>query len=58
MTYTCLNDFIKDLEKNGELHRIKIFVNPVLEISEITDRIPKPAGKPIFENTGTQSLFL
>ena len=55
MTYTCLNDFIKDLEKNGELHRIKIFVNPVLEISEITDRISKAGGKALlFENTGTQ----
>ena len=55
MTYTCLNDFIKDLEKNGELHRIETFVNPVLEISEITDRISKAGGKALlFENTGTQ----
>jgi 4-hydroxy-3-polyprenylbenzoate decarboxylase len=55
MTYTCLNDFIKDLEKNGELHRIETFVNPVLEISEITDRISKTGGKALlFENTGTQ----
>jgi len=55
MTYTCLNDFIRDLEKNGELHRIETFVNPVLEISEITDRISKAGGKALlFENTGTQ----
>jgi 4-hydroxy-3-polyprenylbenzoate decarboxylase len=55
MTYTGLNDFIRDLEKNGELHRIKTFVDPILEISEITDRISKAGGKALlFENTGTQ----
>jgi len=55
MTYTGLNDFIWDLEKNGELQRIKTFVNPVLEISEITDRVSKAGGKALlFENTGTK----
>ncbi len=42
------------LERNGELHRIKVFADPVLEITEITDRITKSAGKALlFENTGT-----
>jgi 4-hydroxy-3-polyprenylbenzoate decarboxylase len=55
MTYSGLNDFINDLENSGELQRIKTFVDPVLEISEITDRVTKAGGKALlFENTGTQ----
>ena len=54
MPYTGLKDFISKLESNGELHRIKVFVDPVLEIAEITDRITKSGGKALlFENNGT-----
>ena len=54
MPYSGLKDFISVLERNDELHRIKVFVDPVLEITEITDRISKSAGKALlFENTGT-----
>jgi 4-hydroxy-3-polyprenylbenzoate decarboxylase len=54
MAYSGLSDFISDLEKHQELHRIKTFVDPVLEITEITDRITKNNGKALlFENTGT-----
>ena len=54
MPYSGLNHFIKDLEKIGELQRIKTYVNPVLEISEITDRVTKAGGKALlFENNGT-----
>lgn len=54
MSYTGLKDFIIDLEKKNELLRIKEYVNPVLEITEITDRITKSGGKALlFENTGT-----
>jgi len=54
MVYSGLNDFISVLEKNGELHRIKTFVDPLLEIAEITDRVTKTGGKALlFENTGT-----
>ena len=36
------------------LIRIKQFVDPVLEITEITDRVTKSGGKALlFENTGT-----
>ena len=48
--------FISELEKQNELIRVKEFVNPDLEITEITDRISKQpgGGKAIlFENTGT-----
>jgi len=51
-----MNNFIRLLEQQGELHRIKQFVDPVLEISEITDRFCKQpdGGKALlFENTGT-----
>ena len=55
MSYSGLGDFIIDLEKKNELLRIKKFVDPVLEITEITDRITKSGGKALlFENTGTR----
>lgn len=54
MAYSGLADFIKELEQHGELHRIKSFADPVLEITEITDRITKSRGKALlFEDTGT-----
>ncbi len=55
MPFSGLSDFISLLEKNGELSRIKTFVNPELEITEITDRITKNGGKALlFENNGTR----
>jgi 4-hydroxy-3-polyprenylbenzoate decarboxylase len=55
MAYSGLKDFISDLDRNGELHRIKVFVDPVLEIAEITDRITKSGGSALlFENNGTR----
>ena len=54
MPYSGLNDFVSALEKNGELRRIKVFVDPLLEIAEITDRVSKTGGKALlFENNGT-----
>ena len=59
MPYSGLNEFISDLEKNGELHRIKPFVNPILEITELADRVTKANGKALlFENTGTDFPLL
>ncbi len=55
MAYTNLQQFIDLLEKEGELLRIKEYVNPILEIAEITDRISKTPGGGkalLFENTG------
>ena len=55
MAYKNLQQFIDLLEKEGELIRIKEYVNPKLEITEITDRISKlPGGGKalLFENTG------
>ncbi|MCD6353959.1 MAG: menaquinone biosynthesis decarboxylase [Prolixibacteraceae bacterium] len=56
MTLSGVHSFIEVLEKEGELIRVKQFVNPELEITEITDRFSKQSdgGKAIlFENTGT-----
>jgi 4-hydroxy-3-polyprenylbenzoate decarboxylase len=54
MSYSGLNTFISELGKKEELHRIKQFTDPVLEITEVTDRVTKSDGKALlFENTGT-----
>ncbi|MCB8963496.1 MAG: menaquinone biosynthesis decarboxylase [Bacteroidales bacterium] len=56
MSYKSLRHFIEVLESNNELIRIQRFVDPVLEIAEITDRVSKlpDGGKALlFENTGT-----
>jgi 4-hydroxy-3-polyprenylbenzoate decarboxylase len=59
MSYSGLIEFIKALEKKNELIRIKQFINPVLEITEITDRVTKSEGKALlFENTGTRFPLL
>jgi 4-hydroxy-3-polyprenylbenzoate decarboxylase len=56
MAYKSLRAFVDALEKAGELVRIKTFVDPVLEIAEITDRVSKTSDRNkalLFENTGT-----
>lgn len=55
--YKNLRQFIAQLEADGELLRIREFVNPELEIAEVTDRQCKSPGGGkalLFENTGTQ----
>ncbi|MBL7891293.1 MAG: UbiD family decarboxylase, partial [Bacteroidia bacterium] len=67
MSYKSLQHFIDQLDKSGELIRIKEYVNPELEIAEIVDRVSKssnlPAGQAgnkalLFENTGTDFPLL
>lgn len=61
MPNSGLNRFLKQLDLHGELIRVKQFVNPDLEMTEITDRISKQnkGGKAIFfENTGTKFPLL
>jgi 4-hydroxy-3-polyprenylbenzoate decarboxylase len=41
LAYDDLRDWIKALEKHGELKRIREEVSPELEITEITDRVSK-----------------
>jgi 4-hydroxy-3-polyprenylbenzoate decarboxylase len=44
MPYTDVRDFIRKLEKEHELKRISIEVDPVLEIAEFADRAVKKGG--------------
>ncbi|MEM7828390.1 MAG: menaquinone biosynthesis decarboxylase [Candidatus Aenigmatarchaeota archaeon] len=44
MEYRDFQDYLRFLEQRHELHRIRIEVDPVLEISEITDRVCKKGG--------------
>ncbi len=41
MAYNDLREWITALDKAGELKRIKAEVDPVLEVTEITDRVSK-----------------
>src|ERR1700744_4348656 len=58
LAYNDLRDWIKQLEKAGELKRITVEVDPILEMAEIADRAAKmgrgtaKAGGPalLFEN--------
>ncbi len=51
MKYRDLRDFIVQLEKTGELKRIRVEVDPYLEMTEICDRVLKQGGPAIlFEN--------
>ncbi|HEY8157941.1 MAG TPA: 4-hydroxy-3-polyprenylbenzoate decarboxylase [Methylobacter sp.] len=51
MIYKDLRDFIKQLEKQGELKRITVEVDPYLEMTEICDRTLKQGGPALlFEN--------
>ena len=61
MAYRSLQAFVDTLEQAGELVRIKTFVDPVLEIAEITDRVSKTPDRNkalLFENTGTDFPLL
>lgn len=61
MAYKSLQAFIDRLEAEGELVRISTFVDPVLEIAEIADRVSKTPDRNkalLFENTGTDFPLL
>ena len=45
MAYQELREFLEHLDTSGELHHVRVEVDPLLEIAEITDRASKsPAG--------------
>jgi 4-hydroxy-3-polyprenylbenzoate decarboxylase len=52
LAYDDLRDWIKALEKNGELRRIREEVSPELEITEITDRVSKMGSHPFRNERG------
>ena len=47
MKYTDLRDFIANLEQRGELKRVAVEVDPVLEMTEICDRVLRAGGPAI-----------
>ena len=59
MAFSDLRDFIKLLEKEGELKRISIEVDPYLEVTEISDRVLREEGPALlFENPKGSSIPL
>src|SRR5262245_48757801 len=51
MNYHDLRDFIAQLERVGELQRIRTSISPVLEMTEICDRTLRSGGPALlFEN--------
>jgi len=57
MKYKDLRDFIAQLEKQGELKRISVEVDPYLEMTEICDRVLKQEGPALlFENPKNSNI--
>ncbi|MBI3306904.1 MAG: UbiD family decarboxylase, partial [Candidatus Omnitrophica bacterium] len=48
MAYKNLREFLNELRKRGELHEISVETDPVLEVTEIYDRIVKSEGPALF----------
>lgn len=66
MSYSDLQSFITDLEKRGQLKRISVEVDPILEIAAITDRVskmpavgdaPLPTTDPVHGGRGGHGLL-
>src|SRR5262245_2019618 len=61
MAYNDFQDFLARLEQEGELKRIRVPVDPYLEITEVADRIMKsPNGGPalLFEKPTGKNIPL
>lgn len=51
MAYSDLREFIRALEERGLLKRVEAEVDPILEVSEVVDRLSKRGGPAVyFEN--------
>src|SRR5580704_17691894 len=57
LAYDDLRDWIKTLEKHGELKRIGEEVSPELEITEITDRVSKIGSRANSPAAGPQQNY-
>ncbi len=55
MPYDDLRDWIKALDRAGELKRIRTEADPILEITEITDRVSKSRDRD--GNVGGKALL-
>ncbi len=56
MAYRDLREFVKALEKAGELKRIKAEVDPVLEITEVAQRVARDKNRKL-DSVGPALLF-
>ncbi|HEY2548229.1 MAG TPA: menaquinone biosynthesis decarboxylase, partial [Candidatus Acidoferrum sp.] len=56
MAYRDLRDFVQKLEKEGELKRIRAEVDPILEITEMTQRIARDKNR-LPDSVGPALLF-
>jgi 4-hydroxy-3-polyprenylbenzoate decarboxylase len=57
LAYDDLREWIAALERAGELKRIRTEVDPLLEVTEITDRVSKGAAKKYGQPGGPALLF-
>ena len=57
MAYQDLREFVRALEKNNELKRIKVEVDPILEITEFADRAVKQGGPALRDLAGVLRNF-
>jgi 4-hydroxy-3-polyprenylbenzoate decarboxylase len=57
LAYNDLRDWIAALDRAGELKKIKTEVDPILEITEIADRVSKGAAKKYGRPGGPALLF-
>ncbi|MFC8720464.1 menaquinone biosynthesis decarboxylase [Kitasatospora sp. NPDC057198] len=59
MAYDDLRSFLRALEREGDLKRIKVEVDPYLEVGEIVDRVQKAKGPALlFENVKGSAMPL
>ncbi len=59
MEYRDLRDFVDQLERDGDLKRISLCVDPYLEITEICDRVLRQGGPALlFEQPGDSEIPL
>ncbi len=59
MAYDDLRSFLRALERDGDLKRIKAEVDPYLEVGEIVDRVNKAGGPALlFENVRGSAMPL
>src|SRR5271167_3591733 len=56
VAYRDLRDFVQKLEKEGELKRIRAEVDPILEITEVTQRIARDKNR-LPDSVGPALLF-
>ncbi len=57
MPYKDVQDFLKHLDRAGELRRIDAELDPFLEIAEVTDRVSKKFGPALLFNKPKGSKF-